>query len=349
LHNFRVRSDYAACIIVFACLALIVVNMASVSANALYSPLSPLFFVVAAASSACVCTVLYRLSPLHPLASYPGPRIWWISNLKLVHVSLTGRRHLVIDELHAKYGPYVRIGPNSVSINSPSATVIYGANLHMEKSDSYSTPGHIKSVSLFFKQASRETHSDRKKIWSRAFTGNAVAQYMPLLERRTWQLTTCLESRQARSPTGTVNLHEALCHWAYDLMGDVVFGGCNSLELMKNGDPRELVEGGKEATILVDSLGQAPWLMDILWHLPAGGAMLRLRDVAAELMRKRVVSTRTTEIRDLTSYLLEGDATGEPIPHRDLEVEAVVAMQGGKMCSLHLPLDAHYSASCYRF
>lgn len=165
--------------------------MASVSANALYSPLFPLFFVVAAASSACVCTVLYRLSPLHPLASYPGPRIWWISNLKLVHVSLTGRRHLVIDELHAKHGPYVRIGshfspirhsfldltvtigPNSVSINSPSATVIYGANLHMEKSDSYSTPGHIKSVSLFFKQASRETHSDRKKIWSRAFTGNA--------------------------------------------------------------------------------------------------------------------------------------------------------------------------------
>lgn len=83
----------------------------------------------------------------------------------------------------------------------------------------------------------------------------------------------CLEERQARNPAGMVNMHEALNHWAYDLMvcnlchdssrrsthhpypfsqGDMVFGGSNNLELMKRGDPRQMVEGGKKATILVD-------------------------------------------------------------------------------------------------
>lgn len=38
---------------------------------------------------------------------------------------------------------------------------------------------------------------------------------------------------------------------------------------------------------------------------------------------------------------LEGDITGEPIPLKDLEVEAVVAMQGGMLRCPHIPLDAH--------
>lgn len=55
-------------------------------------------------------TVLYRLSPWHPLAKYPGPRMWHVSSLVLSYYSFRGRRHLYLDELHAKYGPYLRIG-----------------------------------------------------------------------------------------------------------------------------------------------------------------------------------------------------------------------------------------------
>lgn len=73
-------------------------------------------------SAAYICTVLYRLSPFHPLAKYPGPRLWWISSIKLVLVSWTGRRHYILDELHAKYGPYVRTG---TSVSVPQVTVWY--------------------------------------------------------------------------------------------------------------------------------------------------------------------------------------------------------------------------------
>lgn len=41
----------------------------------------------------------------------------------------------------------------------------------MEKSDAYVTPGHLKSVALFFKQP-KTAHANRKKIWAGAFTGS---------------------------------------------------------------------------------------------------------------------------------------------------------------------------------
>lgn len=53
---------------------------------------------------------LYRLSPFHPLAQYPGPILHKLSNFQMVRVALTGKRHLYITELHKKYGSHVRVG-----------------------------------------------------------------------------------------------------------------------------------------------------------------------------------------------------------------------------------------------
>lgn len=53
---------------------------------------------------------LYRLSPFHPLAPYPGPILHKLSNFQMVRVALTGKRNLYITELHKKYGSHVRVG-----------------------------------------------------------------------------------------------------------------------------------------------------------------------------------------------------------------------------------------------
>lgn len=63
--------------------------------------------------SALLCTAAYRLSPWHPLAHYPGPWMWRISSLWLTYISYKGRRHLILDRLHARYGPFLRIGTSS--------------------------------------------------------------------------------------------------------------------------------------------------------------------------------------------------------------------------------------------
>lgn len=60
--------------------------------------------------SALATTAIYRLSPFHPLAQYPGPRGWHISSIYLTFVSAMGKRHLQLHELHARYGSVIRIG-----------------------------------------------------------------------------------------------------------------------------------------------------------------------------------------------------------------------------------------------
>jgi hypothetical protein len=52
----------------------------------------------------------YRISPVHPLAKYPGPWACKISKLWLVYITYHGRLHLYFKDLHDEYGPIVRVG-----------------------------------------------------------------------------------------------------------------------------------------------------------------------------------------------------------------------------------------------
>ena len=53
---------------------------------------------------------LYRLSPLHPLAKYPGPTRCKLTKFWMAWISYGGRSHIYYKKLHDKYGSIVRIG-----------------------------------------------------------------------------------------------------------------------------------------------------------------------------------------------------------------------------------------------
>lgn len=62
---------------------------------------------------------------------------------------------------------YHLAGPNTLSINSPTATAIYQT---MEKSEAYRRPARIKVTTMFFKNEAEKLHRERKKIWATLFT-----------------------------------------------------------------------------------------------------------------------------------------------------------------------------------
>ncbi len=82
--------------------------------------------------------LVYRVSPFHPLAIYPGPFGCRLTKFWMAAVSFTGQQHNYIKSLHDRYGDVVRIGasgfsriclfnaqhihvgPNEVSIKDPS-------------------------------------------------------------------------------------------------------------------------------------------------------------------------------------------------------------------------------------
>lgn len=54
--------------------------------------------------------VLYRISPFHPLAKYPGPFWAKVSKLWGMYAMSTGKYHEILRRLHEEYGVNVRIG-----------------------------------------------------------------------------------------------------------------------------------------------------------------------------------------------------------------------------------------------
>ncbi|KAJ7480402.1 cytochrome P450 [Mycena galericulata] len=275
-------------------------------------------------TSVISCTVAYRLSPLHPLADYPGPIIWRLSSMVLSAVSFRGHRHLVLNELHKRYGDIVRIGPNVLSVNSSQGSaVIYGPQ--MLKGHAYMSPGRKSDVSLFFKHHP-SVHAKRRILWTNALSGSALREYSAALTKRTEQLVQCVEARLNQD--GEVNLGDCINHWAFDIMGDITFGGHSDLELMRDGDPEGLVDMGKRSEAVLDILSHTPWLMEILWHVDALN-LRRLLESCGSMMRRRLQHP-DTEKRDLTSYLLDPDIrSGDRPTPSDLELEALVAVQGG--------------------
>ena len=53
---------------------------------------------------------IYRLSPFHPLAGYPGPALAKVTKLWGAWNTWKGDQHHVWLRLHRKYGPFVRTG-----------------------------------------------------------------------------------------------------------------------------------------------------------------------------------------------------------------------------------------------
>ena len=63
--------------------------------------------------------VLYRLSPIHPLANYPGPILAKVSKFWGTWLSAGGKTHVVYQRLHERYGPYIRVGTCTRQSSTP--------------------------------------------------------------------------------------------------------------------------------------------------------------------------------------------------------------------------------------
>lgn len=90
-----------------------------------------LFLSPWALTAAPVLLLAYYLYPYFvqyaALKSIPAPFPAQFSNLWLLYVVRRGVRYEVVDELHKKLGPVVRIQPNHVSVADDDAIqVIYG-------------------------------------------------------------------------------------------------------------------------------------------------------------------------------------------------------------------------------
>lgn len=62
--------------------------------------------------------IIYRLY-FHPLAKFPGPKLYAASNLPHAYSDkIKGEFYLMVKELHEQYGPFVRVTPDRLIVDS---------------------------------------------------------------------------------------------------------------------------------------------------------------------------------------------------------------------------------------
>ncbi|KAK7027189.1 hypothetical protein R3P38DRAFT_3191536 [Favolaschia claudopus] len=124
---------------------------------------------------------------LSPLAQFPGPTIGKITQLWTFWKTLQGYKYLDHKSLHDRYGAYVRIGPNGISvIDAPAVRKILGRDY--ESGRHPSTPPSIVCLS-------GDAHTAKRRLWDHAMTPASIKDYEPLVAARARELVSCLRLR----------------------------------------------------------------------------------------------------------------------------------------------------------
>jgi cytochrome P450 len=101
-------------------------------------------------------------------------------------------RSQTLHNLHKKYGPVVRIGPDQVAFSTKQAMRdIYGPNTNYAKAPAY---GAFGRKSLFTMRV-KEEHRERQKRIAHVFGPASVAQIEPIVTEQVTKFLKCVESR----------------------------------------------------------------------------------------------------------------------------------------------------------
>ena len=85
-------------------------------------------------------TTIYN-AYFHPLAKFPGPKLYAISHLPIMVSLLTGRLPYTLKELNEKYGDVVRVAPDDLVFSSAAAAKdMYGRTGLQKSGRAYNTP-----------------------------------------------------------------------------------------------------------------------------------------------------------------------------------------------------------------
>ncbi|RAL02154.1 cytochrome P450 [Aspergillus ibericus CBS 121593] len=168
---------------------------------------------------------LIRTALVNPyLLAIPGPflarftRLWYFSHVRKGHFEWDNIN------LHARYGPVVRLAPNHYSISDRAAVkTIYGPGSQFAKSawyDGWSHPDPNKTS--LFADRNIKRHAEAKKRYSSLYSMTSLIHYEDFVDRCADIFTQRVAefARQGES----FNLGHWFQCYAFDVIGDITFG-----------------------------------------------------------------------------------------------------------------------------
>ncbi|KAL1871337.1 hypothetical protein VTK73DRAFT_2091 [Phialemonium thermophilum] len=175
----------------------------------------------------------FLLDPLvlSPLSRVPGPRLYALTKWRLAYEDWNARSTRTILQLHEKYGPVVRIGPNQVSFNSLTAVrTIYGPGSRFGRTDFYRMFDVYGRQNLFTFFSAAE-HGQRKKLLSHAYSKSVVLRphTASMIEEKTKQYLALIETE----PDHVSDIFATLHYYSLDNITEFLYGSYGSTSALQ--------------------------------------------------------------------------------------------------------------------
>ncbi|OJI83695.1 hypothetical protein ASPTUDRAFT_170703 [Aspergillus tubingensis CBS 134.48] len=257
---------------------------------------------------------VYSLT-LHPLAKFPGPKWAAISQVFYCRMSMSGKIHLQLEELHRQYGDVVRIAPNELSFATASAW-----------KDIYNTTGSGTFIkSTFYKVANFEAsdiigesdineHARMRRLWAFGFSAKALIAHEELEQRYVDLLINQIQ-KFGSSPQG-MNVVDWFNYLTFDIIGELVFG--ESFGATEKGTSAfwiSVILGNMQAGAIIDVLrrfGMVLGFKKVFELLPFEKIkdMNRHTQVTREMAARRLARPKDDSRTDFLSAMLENAGQG---------------------------------------
>lgn len=287
-----------------------------------HSPATVMGLIVLASSLALLFSiVVYRLSPWHPLAKYPGSLIFKLTKLRTFYGSWRGDYYRDIKKIHDKHGPVVRVAPNAVSIVDVAAVpAVLGAN-GLPKDRYYRS----RVQSLIVLKGTEHAHS--RKLWNRGLGKEAMPSHAQSAATGVELLLKQFD--KAADEGHSVDITMWMRYYGFDFMGKFAFG-----------KEFGLVEAGKDENNVWPTVANSVFVADLIAHMHWIGSTtsafipglshhsLRMRHFARKCVQERLQRQATT--LDLWYYLgKEDEEGGDRLAPDVLAFEGILAIIAG--------------------
>lgn len=277
--------------------------------------------------------IVYTLY-LHPLSSYPGPKLAAITPLVHLLWDIRGQQHSIVKSLHDTYGDVVRIAPNALVYRAaPAWRDIYGHRTKGKKTFSKDpalympTPNGTNAIIT----ANGEEHARMRRLLAHAFSNRALQDQEGILHKYADLLIDKLTELGRESCSSVVDLARWFNFCTFDLTGDLAFG-----------EPFDCLVSSTYhwwVLIILDAV-KASGYLKIFWFYPALVPLVKYL-VPSHLLEKRESSFALTVAKmrrrltsgsprpDFISYILKHDTGRGGLSLDEIDANAAVFVLAG--------------------
>lgn len=135
--------------------------------------------------------------------------------------------HIVEQDLHAKYGPVIRTGPNWLSFSDQKAfESIYGFNHAFEKGSFYQfARDSATGASNVFSARTHAEHRDRRrKVVGAALTTSHIRSYKPVVEKHVQHFLSKLSAEITDAKHDVINVAESVHAFTFNALVELIYG-----------------------------------------------------------------------------------------------------------------------------